>query len=62
MEAIGARFLRRLSEIFPGVAPSPGVLRDPAGRPLYLLCFAAANPVGAKTAVRIAEDLLKRLR
>lgn len=28
--------------------------------PLYLLCFASANPKGAKTAIKIAQDILKR--
>lgn len=55
---IGDYFLRRLREIFPGVADTPAVLRNSRGSPLYLLCFAAGNPKGAKPALRIAEYLL----
>jgi hypothetical protein len=27
--------------------------------PLYLLCFASANPKGAPTAIKIAQHILK---
>ncbi len=56
-------FLKRLRAIFAGVASNPLALRNSKNVPLYLLCFAAANPRGASTAVKIAEDiLLKQLR
>jgi hypothetical protein len=29
------------------------------GVPIYLLCFAAGNPKGAPTAVKIAKDILE---
>lgn len=51
----------RLRLLFPGVAQLPGVLRNSRNNPLYVLCFAAANPRGARIAVRIAEHLLKEL-
>jgi three-Cys-motif partner protein len=61
-ETIGRYFNDRLRSLFPGVASEPGVLRNSAGCPLYLLCFAAANEKGAPTALRIAEHLLRGLR
>jgi len=61
-ETIGRYFNERLKEIFAGVADPPGVLRNSANNPLYLLCFAAANVRGAPTALRIAEHLLKEVR
>ncbi len=60
LEAIGAFFVRRLGEIFAGVAPNPLMLRNSRNVPIYLLCFAAGNPVGAPTAVKIAGHLLGR--
>jgi len=58
---IGRYFNERLESIFAGVAPEPGVLRNSANCPLYLLCFAASNPNGAPIALRIANSLLKKL-
>lgn len=59
-ETIGEYFIERLNTIFPRVAPSPLILRNRTGCPLYLLCFAAANPGrGGQIAVGIANDLLK---
>jgi three-Cys-motif partner protein len=60
-ETIGRYVYDRLQKIFPGVA-EPGVLRNSANCPLYLLCFAAANKTGARPALRIANDLLKEVR
>ena len=51
-------FITRLQEIFAGVATYPLSLRNSKNVPLYLLCFAAGNPRGAPTAVKIAEDIL----
>jgi len=62
METIGRYFVDRLKGIFPGVADEPGVLRNSAECPLYLLCFAAANEKGAPIALKIANHLLKGLR
>ncbi len=38
-----------------------GILYNSQNVPLYLFCFASANPKGAPTALKIANDLLKRL-
>ena len=60
LEAIGAFFVRRLGEIFAGVAPNPLMLKNSRNVPIYLLCFAVGNPRGAPTAVNIAGYLLGR--
>lgn len=59
-QAIGEYFNQRLKTIFAGVADNPLPLRNSRNNPLYLLCFAAANKSGAPTAIRIAQDILKR--
>ena len=51
MDLIGKYFNRRLATAFAGVAPNPYTLRNTRGVPLFLLCFAAANPHAAKTAM-----------
>ena len=35
-------------------------LRNTQGAPLFLLCFAAGNPNAVDTAIKIAQDILKR--
>jgi three-Cys-motif partner protein len=60
LETIGRYFNRRLASIFHAVAPEPRVLKNSKNCPLYLLCFAAGNPKGAPTALRIAQHLLER--
>ncbi len=62
METIGHYFNDRLKEIFAGVAEKPGVLRNSANSPLYLLCFAVGNERAKPIALRIAEHLLKEMR
>jgi len=57
---ISSYFVERLKTIFPGVAENPLPLYNSKGNPLYLLCFAASNPKGAKPALRIAQDILRR--
>jgi three-Cys-motif partner protein len=57
---IGRYFNERLRSVFAEVAEQPRVLRNRTGCPLYLLCFAAGNPKGAKIAVGIADYLLTR--
>ncbi|PXF59287.1 MAG: hypothetical protein C4B58_04010 [Deltaproteobacteria bacterium] len=52
--------VKRLKSIFAGVAENPLLLRNSKNNPLYLLYFASGNPVGAKTAIKIAQDILKR--
>lgn len=59
-ELIGNYFVKRLKTIFADVAENPLSLYNSRNNPLYLLCFAAGNPKGAKTAVKIAQDILKR--
>ncbi len=59
-DSIGEFFLNRLDEIFEGVSRCPLWLRNSKDIPIYLLCFAAANPKGATTAIRIANDILLR--
>lgn len=56
---IGGFFLKRLRGVFAEVATNPLVLMNSKGVPIYLLCFAAGNPKGASTAVKIATDILK---
>lgn len=58
IEEIGKYYVERLNKVFPGVAPNPLPLCNSRGNPLYLFCFAAANPVGAKIAVKIAQHIL----
>jgi len=62
METIGRYFTDRLKGIFAGVVEEPGVLRNAANNPLYLLCFAVGNERGKEIALRIANHLLKEVR
>lgn len=59
-DLIGQYFVKRLNTAFAGVADNPLPMFNSRNVPLYLLCFASANPKGAKTAVKIAQDILKR--
>ena len=59
-DAIGRFFVARLEQVFAGVSKNPLPLRNSKGVPLFLLCFAASNPKGAKPALRIANHLLRR--
>jgi len=58
-DSISKFFVERLKTIFAGVADNPLVLRNSCNNPLYLLCFASGNPRGSKTAIKIAQDILK---
>ena len=58
-QSIGQYFVERLQTVFTGVAKNPLPLYNSKNNPLYLLCFAAGNPKGAPTAVKIAQDILK---
>jgi three-Cys-motif partner protein len=51
--------MERLKTVFHAVHPKPAILRNSKNVPIYLFCFAASNPVGAKTALKIADHLLK---
>lgn len=57
-EDIGLLYLEQLKKVFAGVAPKVKMLRNSRGNPMYMLCFASANPKGAKTAIDIASYLL----
>jgi three-Cys-motif partner protein len=59
--AVTAFMIERLETAFHTVAKKPGILYNSQNVPLYLFCFASANPKGAPTALKIANDLLKRL-
>lgn len=56
---IGDFFVERLKTVFPGVAENPLPLLNSRNVPLYLLCFAAANPRGARTAIKISRNVLR---
>jgi three-Cys-motif partner protein len=60
MDLIGKYFNQRLASVFARVAQNPYTLRNTQGAPLFLLCFAAANPNAADTAIKIAEHILGR--
>ena len=60
-DAVAAFMIERLEKAFFAVAKKPGTLYNSQKVPLYLFCFASANPKGAPTALRIANHLLKRL-
>lgn len=59
-ESIGQYFVKRLKSSFAGVVENPRPLFNSRNNPLYLLCFAAANPKGSSTAIKIAQDILRR--
>lgn len=59
-QTIGQYFVDRLRNIFSGVADNPLILYNSYNSPLFLLCFAAGNPRGAKTAIKIAKHILKK--
>jgi three-Cys-motif partner protein len=56
---IGRFFVERLKTVFTAVADNPLPLRNSRNVPLYLLCFAAGNPRGAPTALKIAQNILR---
>jgi three-Cys-motif partner protein len=59
-DQIGAFFVERLASVFAQVAENPLPLLNSNNVPIYLLCFAAANPKGAPTAVKIAQHVLRK--
>ncbi len=59
-DKIGRFFSDRLKTAFTAVSPNPLALRNSKNNPLYLLCFASANPKGAPTAIKIANQILKQ--
>jgi three-Cys-motif partner protein len=53
-----AYYVNRLRSIFPHVAENPLQLYNTRNNPLYALFFAAGNPKGGETAVKIAQYIL----
>jgi len=60
IEDIGYFFVNRLKEIFVGVAEEPMFLYNSSNCPIFLLCFAASNKIGAKPAVSIAQSIIRK--
>ena len=60
IERITQYFMERLRSIFPAVAKKPRILYNSTNSPLYLLCFATANPKPSvqRAAMRISEHIL----
>lgn len=58
-ESIAAFFRNRLESVFAAVAPDSLPLVNSRNIPLFLLCFAASNERGSKTAIKIATDILR---
>ena len=58
-QKIAAYYNERLKTIFTKVAENHRVLRNSRNNPLFALYFAAGNPKGAPTAVKIANYILK---
>lgn len=59
IEQILAYFLERLKSVFERIVEKPLILESSKNSPMYALCFAAGNPKGAPTAVRIASYLTR---
>jgi three-Cys-motif partner protein len=59
-EMLGDYIIERLKTIFFAVAEKPLQLCNSRNNPIYLLCFAAGNPKGASTAVKIASYILEK--
>ena len=58
-KGIGRYFINRLKTIFIEVADNPLPLLNSKNIPIFLLCFAASNPKGAPTALKIAQHILR---
>ena len=58
-EAILNFFLERLKTVFPHVIDAPMILYNSHNSPMYALCFAAGNPKGGETALKIAAHLAR---
>ncbi|MBK9051355.1 MAG: three-Cys-motif partner protein TcmP [Chloroflexi bacterium] len=57
-DAIGHFFINRLKTVVAGGVEKPLFLRNTRNNPLYMLCFAAGHTRGARTAIKIASDIL----
>ena len=60
-DGISQYFINRLKSIFAEVSNYPAKLVNSKNNPLFLLCFAASNEIGASTAVKIADYLLRKI-
>ena len=60
LDSIEQYFIERLKSVFTKVAENPLRLCNSKNSQMYSLCFAAGNPKGASTAVKIAQYILKR--
>lgn len=58
-DSIGGFIISQLESVFAKVAQKPLPLYNSKNIPLFLFCFAAGNPKGAPTAVKIANDILR---
>jgi three-Cys-motif partner protein len=59
-ESVAEFLIGRLNGIFSAVIERPVILYNSRGSPLFFLVFAAGNPRGAVTAVKIAQHLVVR--
>lgn len=60
-DTIADFYIKRLGNIFAGVLEEPLYLYNSTNNPLFLLCFAAGNPKGAKTAIKIAKEITRKI-
>lgn len=58
---ISSYFINRLKTVFADVSTNPRFLYNSRKIPLFLLCFAASNKKAAPLAIKIADDILKKL-
>jgi len=61
LDSIGKFFISRIKTVFVETANNPAKLYNSKNNPLFLFCFCAGNPKGASTAVKIAQDILKKI-
>ena len=61
LNGISKYFIDRLKTIFAGVSENPRALYNSKNNPLFLFCFAAGNPRGAPTAIKIANYILEKI-
>lgn len=57
-ETLSHYVTQRLGSIFAKTHDKPLILKNRSGAPLFLLCFASANPKGAPIATRIASHII----
>lgn len=61
-QKIGEYIIERLKTVFPGVVEKPYILKNSKNSPLFMLCFAMANPNpnAQDIALRIARHILTK--